>query len=88
MLKDRAVQTIGHPEAPSTLGTSLERRRLEHRARRLRLVIAALGERRAACASAGRVPHALRQAIRDFSAELSSVEAALESRRPARGRHR
>jgi len=83
MLKDRATQTIDHPMASGTLGARLERHRLEHRARRLRLAIAALRERRAASASAGRVPRPLQQAIRDFTAELSSIETQLDGHRPA-----
>ena len=78
MLKDPATHSIGRPAASSTLGARLGRHRLEHRARRLRLAIAALGERRVAYASTGHVPPALHQAIRDFSLELSSIETELD----------
>jgi hypothetical protein len=55
----------------------LERARLEHRARRLRLVVSALRERSLAAAQHGSVPPALQRALMDFSGELAEVRARL-----------
>jgi hypothetical protein len=57
----------------STLGGQLERHRFEDRARRLGLVIEVLRERASASSRSGPIPSGLRQAITDFSAEISQV---------------
>jgi hypothetical protein len=63
----------------STIGAALERRRLEHRARRVQRVLAALDERVAERRGSGPVPGALREAIRDFERELRSVHRRLDA---------
>jgi len=60
-----------------TLGSVLARRRLEHRAVRLRLVLLALQQRSKSYARSGAVPVSLRHAITDFSAELARVQCGL-----------
>jgi hypothetical protein len=62
------------------MGRDLERRRLEHRARRLHLVVAALRARAGAASASGSVPPALHRALSDFSAELASVRRRLGER--------
>jgi hypothetical protein len=62
-----------------TVGQDLERHRLEHRARRLRLVIDALRERASASAD-GSIPPALHRALAEFSTELAHVRARLGDR--------
>ena len=66
---------------PGSIGIPLKRARLEHRAGRLQRVIRELE------ASASRYedapPAALRQAIRDFRAELAAVERELAAGSPA-----
>jgi hypothetical protein len=63
---------------PASLGAALERQRLEHRARRLLRVIAALDERRLYRErSDGATPAALREAIAGFQSELGEVERRL-----------
>jgi hypothetical protein len=64
-----------------SLGSDLERRRLEQRARHLRLVIALLHERASTSARAGATPPGLQHAIADFSAELSQVRHGLHGDR-------
>jgi hypothetical protein len=66
----------GHVSSGS-MRQELERHRLEHRARRLRLVVAALRERVAAAAAHGPVPPGLHRALADFSSELAQVRARL-----------
>jgi hypothetical protein len=66
-----------------TVGEDLERCRLEHRARRLRLVIDALRERASASAD-GSIPPAMRRALADFSTELAHVRARLGDRHAGR----
>ena len=80
--------------APSTdalpndsLGSELERERLEHRARRLSLVVALLRERASSSSYGGTVPPGLQQAIANFSAELSRVRDRLHGE-PLRDRLR
>jgi hypothetical protein len=68
--------SIHHPRK-TCLGSELERVRLEHRARRLRLMIGLLGERARMCRRAAPAPPALQRAIQDFSAELSQVRRRL-----------
>lgn len=64
---------------PKSLGAALERQRLEHRARRLERVLAALDDRRLYRERAdGATPPALREAIHDFRTELEAVERRLE----------
>lgn len=60
---------------PASLGAALERQRLEHRARRLRRVLAALDNR---YLYAEQTPPALREAIHDFRSELDAVEHRLQ----------
>jgi hypothetical protein len=62
---------------PNSLRAHLERQRLEHRAGRLRLVLAELRKRAAAASASGSVPPPLQRAIADFSAEHARVRAAL-----------
>ena len=56
------------------LGAALERQRLEHRARRLERVLAALEDRYVYRDS---LPPAMREAIHDFRSELDAVERRL-----------
>jgi uncharacterized membrane protein YccC len=58
-----------------SLGSQLERDRLEKRARRVRQVIDALRER--ASAREGGAPRPLRAAIEDFGRELADLERQL-----------
>jgi hypothetical protein len=67
--------------AGSTLGGALAVHRLEHRARRLQLVIAVLRERASASSHSGAVPSGLQHAIRDFATELSRVQRRLSVER-------
>ena len=60
------------PRADATLGSQLERDRLQRRAVRVRQVIAALRER--AAAREGDTPRPLRIAIEDFGRELATLE--------------
>ncbi len=60
--------------APRGIGLELERRRLEHRARRIEFVIAALHRLADARAPDGPIPAPLRQAIGGFSQELARVD--------------
>lgn len=81
--------SVASPRLPShlsTVGRELERRRLEHRARRLELVIAALHDRERAVGDDQQVPRGLRRSIADFSSELSQVKRRLGGmgERPAR----
>ena len=59
------------------IGVDLERRRLQHRARRIERVIAVLQQRRSTGTPTGSRPAALDQAIAGFGAELASVRARL-----------
>jgi hypothetical protein len=61
----------------------LERQRLEHRARRLRLVVETLRARTSASVDES-VPPALHHALTDFSNELGHVRALLDGRRGRR----
>ena len=67
------------------IGRGLERRRLEHRERRIVLVLAALraSERQR---GDGGAPPPLRQAIRDFGDELTKVRRQLGRDQSSRGR--
>jgi len=60
-----------------TLGSQLERDRLEQRAVRVRQVLHALRERADARDSAGGAPRPLRAAIEDFGRELGELERRL-----------
>ena len=63
---------------PTSLGADLRRRRLEHRAVRLRRVLAALDERALWRRDIdGQVPPGLGEAIAGFKAELADVESQL-----------
>jgi hypothetical protein len=64
---------------PKSIGAALERQRLEHRARRLERVLAALDDRRLYREQAeSGTPPALREAIHGFRTELDAVERRLE----------
>ncbi|MGB2696111.1 MAG: hypothetical protein WBD55_13120 [Dehalococcoidia bacterium] len=63
---------------PGSLGSALERDRLERRAARVRQVIHALRER--ASAREGVTPRPLRAAIEDFGRELADLERQLRHR--------
>ena len=63
---------------PASLGADLRRRRLEHRAARLRRVLAALDERALWRRDLdGDVPAPLKEAIAGFQRELAEVEREL-----------
>ncbi|QEC47949.1 hypothetical protein FSW04_10460 [Baekduia soli] len=66
--------------AGMTLGSALERRRLEVRAGRMEQVLAALRRRESIYAKEGAVPPPLRAAIRDFGLELDAVRGQLRDR--------
>jgi hypothetical protein len=70
------------PLPRTSVGRNLECRRLEHRARRLGLVITLLRERASSSSHAGAVPPGLQQAISDFSTELSRVRRRLHGELP------
>lgn len=70
---------------PRTLGSQLERDRLEQRANRVRQVIHALRERAEARDTAGGAPRPLRAAIEDFGRELAELERRLRHHAPAGG---
>jgi len=86
-----AMETVTSTPAPSfgraslstnrtgarTLGTQLERDRLEQRAVRVRQVLHALRERADARDTAGGAPRPLRAAIEDFGRELAELERRL-----------
>jgi hypothetical protein len=69
------------PAAPPSLGSALERRRLEHRIRHVKRVLAALEDRTALRARENGIPPALTEAVRDFSAELGRLNQRLTSLR-------
>jgi hypothetical protein len=75
-----SFQTRVHELRPTSVGHDLERRRLEHRARRLHLVVAALRARASAASDSGSVPPALHRALADFSSELAHVRRRLGER--------
>ena len=63
---------------PDSLGADLERRRLQHRAERLRRAVAALDDRALLRRRYGdEVPGPLREALAGFRAELDEVERRL-----------
>jgi hypothetical protein len=64
----------------STIGATLERHRLEHRVRRIELVLHALKRKADAHAAHGEVPAALHRAISAFSQELTDVNDRLTER--------
>ncbi len=66
-----------------SIGSQLERDRLEQRAARVRQVIHALRERADARDTAGGAPRPLRAAIEDFGRELSELERRLRNQTPA-----
>lgn len=76
-----AATVPGTPSPTSTLSSELERVRLEHRARRLRLVVAVLREHARLARASGPMPRGLQQAITDFSAQLTEVDGALDRTR-------
>jgi hypothetical protein len=63
--------------ASRSLGSQLERDRLEKRAARVRQVIVALRERAAVRDGSGGAPRPLTAAIEDFGRELSELERRL-----------
>jgi hypothetical protein len=63
------------PEGARTIGADLERRRLEHRARRLERVLDVL--RRRADALGADAPPGLKAALSDFSADLRQARIDL-----------
>lgn len=69
-----------------SLGSQLERDRLERRAARVRQVIHALRERAAARDTVGGAPRPLRAAIEDFGRELAELERRLRHHAPTVGR--
>lgn len=69
----------------ATIGAELERQRLQLRARHVRLVLVLLRERAGASTASGRPRPGLEQAIRQFSAELSSIRRRLQEAQPRRG---
>jgi len=74
--------------ASRSLGSQLERDRLERRAARVRQVIHALRERAAARdagAGTAAVPRPLRAAIEDFGRELAELERRLRHHAPTVG---
>lgn len=71
-----------HAAEQDTLGATLERGRLTHRARRVEMVLAQLGERRRQ--GTGPVPMGLDEAIDGFSTELTHVRPAGGLKAPAR----
>jgi hypothetical protein len=86
MRETRMEQTrTAEGEARMSVRQELERARLEHRARRLRLVVSALRERSRAAAQGGSVPPALQRALSDFSGELAEVRARLGRARQGDG---
>ncbi|HYF27895.1 MAG TPA: hypothetical protein VD931_19285 [Baekduia sp.] len=66
---------IAEPRRP--LAETLERCRLEHRAGRVELVLAALRDRATWRATDGAVPEPLRAAIREFEDELRRLRGRL-----------
>jgi len=77
---DGMARTPGSP----TLGHDLERRRLEHRIRRVQRVVGALEDRATLRSSEGGIPPALTEAVRDFSSELSRLNRRLADLRDHR----
>jgi len=73
----RSSRAAAH--ASRSLGSQLERDRLERRAARVRQVIHALRERAAARDTVGGAPRPLRAAIEDFGRELAELERRLRS---------
>jgi hypothetical protein len=65
------------PAAPPSLGSALERRRLEHRIRRVKRVLAALEDRTMLRPREDGIPPALTEAVRDFSADLRRLNRRL-----------
>ncbi|MGD0198949.1 MAG: hypothetical protein ABSC56_13730 [Solirubrobacteraceae bacterium] len=63
----------------TTIGSELERWRLERRALRLEVVVALLGERVSRCAETESPPPTLERALRDFARELDGVRRRLEN---------
>lgn len=70
-----AAAHTGRTRAAASLGTQLERDRLEQRAARVKLVISALRER--ADARYGATPRPLQAAIEGFGRELADLERQL-----------
>jgi hypothetical protein len=65
------------PAAPPSLGSALERRRLEHRVRRAKLVLAALEDRTMLHSREDGIPPALTEAVREFSSDLGRLSRRL-----------
>ena len=63
--------------SPASLGHRLEHERIEHRARRVRLVLAALQDRAVLRSRDGVVPPPLQEAIRGFHTELRTLNQRL-----------
>lgn len=66
---------------PTPIASDLERRRLEHRERRVARVVRTLRHRRESYRARGPVPAALGTAIRDFDGELAGIRRRLDELR-------
>jgi hypothetical protein len=73
------VSGVAQPRPGRSLGTELERHRLEVRVRQLERVIAVLQLRSRAADAAGRERRGLQRAIVDFRAELRDARRRLVS---------
>lgn len=71
------IDTDPRPEQHLTLASELEARRLEHRARRLDLVVEALQDRVHAYRRNGHVPAPLQDAVTELSRRLRDDRARL-----------
>lgn len=71
------ITTSDLPTGSDPIGTELERRRLEHRERRVAHVVGLLRARRETYRAGGTVPTPLGAAIRDFDRELAGVRRRL-----------
>ncbi|HEX4804893.1 MAG TPA: hypothetical protein VFU94_03235 [Conexibacter sp.] len=81
----RATRVRSSTRSTRSIGSQLERDRLEQRAVRVRQVIHALRERADARDTAGGAPRPLRAAIEDFGRELAELERRLRHHVPAAG---
>jgi hypothetical protein len=64
-------------DAQPSIGSELERARLEHRARRIERALLVLRDHRARVLVSGRAPSALDRAIAGFGEELGAVRASI-----------
>lgn len=75
MATENLVSMIAtQPHSTHTIGAELERDRLERRARRVTLVIAALRQQ---AREAGASPRHLRHVLADFEAQIEAIDARL-----------